>query len=144
MKVNIKRLDETAILPTYGSEEAAGFDFYALSDIVVPAGQSRVVSTGVAMSIPKGYEVQIRPRSGLSAKTQLRISNAPGTLDSDFTGEIKILVDNISRGIDDFIIKKGQRVAQGVLAPVVKAAFQLVHELEETERGEGGLGSTGE
>ena len=106
-------------------------------------GESAKVSTGLAFVIPEGYEVQIRPRSGLSMKTSLRISNAPGTIDQDFQGEICVLVDNISR-TESFIIARGDRIAQAVLCPVELCDVKEVKELgEKTQRSEGGWGSTG-
>jgi len=145
MKVKIKKLEDRAIIPEYKSEGAAGFDFHAIDSITVPAGRSMKVRTGIAMEIPAGYEVQIRPRSGLSANTSLRVSNSPGTLDSDFRGEIMILIDNIDQnGASSVRIDAGERIAQGVLQKVEQIEFIEVDELSETERGEGGFGSTGE
>jgi len=145
MKVKIKKLEDRAIIPEYKSEGAAGFDFHAIDSITVPAGRSMKVRTGIAMEIPAGYEVQVRPRSGLSANTSLRVSNSPGTLDSDFRGEIMILIDNIDQnGASSVRIDAGERIAQGVLQKVEQIEFVEVEELTETERGEGGFGSTGE
>jgi dUTP pyrophosphatase len=117
-------------------------DLHALSTHKLKPGESAKVSTGLAFIIPEGYEVQIRPRSGLSMKTSLRVSNAPGTVDQDFQGEVCVLIDNISR-TDSFIISKGDRIAQAVLCPVELCDVEEVKELgDKTERGTGGFGST--
>lgn len=167
VKIRIKKLHPDAVVPKYASELASGFDLVAVEDVIVKPGATVMVPTGIALEIPLGYELQIRPRSGISRKTKLRISNTPGTIDADYRGEIKILVDNIAPeteyaedilfGIDGkavyainegaplptYLIQKGDRIAQGVIVPVVRAEFEEVEELSETERGAGGFGSTG-
>lgn len=143
-KVKVMKLHPLAKVPEYATSGAAGFDFHALEDITVFPGKTVQVRTGLAFAIPNGYEIQVRPRSGLSAKTTLRVSNAPGTIDSDYRGEVMILLTNISASsFGDVRIYAGDRIAQGVLAPVVKAEFEEVGELSGTDRGENGFGSTG-
>lgn len=147
--VKIVRLHPDAMIPTYGTDGAAGFDFYALEDVTIDPGQTKLIKTGIAMAIPEGYEVQVRPRSGMSLKTLFRVANAPGTIDSDYRGECCIIGHNAGMVtyndlVDPTIeIKKGDRIAQGVLCEVPQANFQVVENLDETERGEGGFGSTG-
>lgn len=141
MKLGIKRLSESAIIPKYQSKQASGFDLHSVDNYVLKPGETHLISTGLAFDIPEGYEIQIRPRSGLSAKTGLRVANAPGTVDSDYTGEVKIIMANTGNLIE--IIDKGDRIAQAVLAPVVQAEIVEVDELKSTERAESGFGSTG-
>lgn len=192
--VKIKRLHPDAVIPRYATEGAAGFDLVAVEDVVIKPGETALVKTGIAVQLPEGYELQIRPRSGISKKTKLRISNSPGTVDADYTGEVGVLIDNIAlpdytawysnedgyvvaketvdymltlgsdienirwHGPDEttvplkfgwyrpdktYIIRKGDRVAQGVIAEAPQAIFVEVDELGETERGDGGFGSTG-
>ena len=140
--LKVKKLHPSANLPKRGRPKSSGLDLEALSTHKLKPGESAKVSTGLAFVIPEGYEVQIRPRSGLSAKTSLRISNAPGTIDQDFQGEICVLVDNISR-TESFIIARGDRIAQAVLCPVELCDVKEVKELgEKTQRSDGGFGST--
>jgi dUTP pyrophosphatase len=164
--VKIKRLHPDATVPQYATAGAAGFDLVAVEDVIIAPGETMKVRTGLAFELPPGYELQIRPRSGISAKTKLRVANAPGTVDADYRGEVCVLVDNVAptpyrrltyvRRIDgavysvdikrpegSYLIRKGDRVAQGVIAPVYRAAFEEVDELSETARGAGGFGSTG-
>lgn len=141
MKLGIKRLSESATLPKYQSKQASGFDLHSVDNYVLKPGETHLISTGLAFDIPEGYEIQIRPRSGLSAKTGLRVANAPGTVDADYTGEVKIIMANTGNLIE--IIDKGDRIAQAVLAPVVQAEIVEVEEINQTERGSAGFGSTG-
>lgn len=141
MVLKIKKLNTQAIIPAYQSEEAAGFDLHSIEDIVIKVGERKLIGTGLAFEIEKGYEVQIRPRSGLAFKHGITVLNSPGTIDSDYRGEIKVLLVNL--GEEDFEIKKGERIAQAVIAPVVQAEFEEVKELSDTKRGSGGFGSTG-
>jgi dUTP pyrophosphatase len=161
MDVKIRKLHEDARIPQYATEGSAGFDLVACEDVIIAPGETKLVRTGLAFEIPSGYELQIRPRSGISLKTKLRVANSPGTVDADFRGEVAVIIDNISKPHPRFflrhpsqwnitanregtyIIRKGDRIAQGVIAPVYRAAFEEVSELSETERGAGGLGSTG-
>lgn len=139
--IQLKRLRKSAVEPTYGSEGAAAFDLYAAEDVSLKPNETKVVPLGYAMGIENGYEVVIRPRSGLALKTGLRVANAPGTIDSDYTGEIGVIMHNTSN--EKRLIKSGDRVAQGVLQRVNKVHFVFVTQLTPTDRGEGGYGSTG-
>jgi dUTP pyrophosphatase len=146
MQVKIKKLHPDAIVPKYQTSGSAGFDIHIIEDAVIYPGETRILKTGLSFEIPEGYELQIVPRSGISAKSRLRISNSPGTVDSDFRGEVGIIVDNIDFSSDKRIphtIKKGDRVAQGKITPVIQAVFVEIDQLNETERGAGGFGSTG-
>jgi len=149
--LKIKKLenyDEALPLPSYETEGAAGADLRAClghdiegEKLVIYPGQRVLVPTGLSFEIPFGYEVQIRPRSGLSLKTSLLVVNSPGTIDCDYRGEVKIIMGNF--GEEEAVIIHGDRVAQMVIAPVTQANFVLTQDLSETARGEGGFGSTG-
>lgn len=140
--VEIMKLREDAVIPSYANDGDAGVDLCAVEDIVIPAKATGVIiPTGLAMALPLDYELQVRPKSGNSVKTTLRISNAPGTVDEGFRGEIGVIVDNI--GEEDLHIAKGKAVAQGVLNFVPKMRFIEVTKLSETSRGVGGYGSSG-
>lgn len=145
MKVRIKKLHEDAVIPTYGSKGAAGFDFYAIEDMAICVGDTVLIRTGLSFAIPEGYELQVRPRSGMSLKTKLRVANSPGTVDSDYRGEVCVIAEKISGGdTGPILIQKGDRIAQGVLNQVPQAEFEVVEVLDYTERGEGGFGSSGQ
>lgn len=137
----VKRLHPEAQLPIYKHEGDSGFNFITLEDVKIPAGNTVLVPTGLAMVIPSGYELQVRMRSGAASRSPLIVANAPGTVDSTYRGEIKLLIRNISDY--DFYIDKGSSIAQGVIAPVVMGVFEEVDILPDTERGDGGFGSTG-
>ncbi|OHE67472.1 MAG: deoxyuridine 5'-triphosphate nucleotidohydrolase [Treponema sp. GWB1_62_6] len=143
MEIRLVRLSEAARLPEYASAGAAGADLFALvpDGIVLEPGMRATVPTGLALAIPQGYEAQVRPRSGLAAKHGVTVLNAPGTIDSDYRGELKILLVNL--GDQPFEIRDGDRIAQLVVAPVSRARFVVGPELGGTERGSGGFGSTG-
>ena len=128
-------------LPAYATDGAAGMDVVSAEDVTLAPGTRHAVATGLAMAIPPGFEIQVRPRSGLALKHGISVPNAPGTIDSDYRGELKVIL--INHGAQPFEILRGDRVAQLVLAPVTRAAWLPVEELESTERGEGGFGSTG-
>lgn len=146
-EVAIKQLPHAAglPLPAYESAGAAGMDLFAavLADapVILKAGERKLVATGISIALPLHFEAQIRPRSGLAIKHGLTCLNSPGTIDSDYRGEIKVIL--INHGAADFIINRGERIAQMVIAPVVQARWHLVDELPETKRGSGGFGSTG-
>ncbi|PFS53513.1 deoxyuridine 5'-triphosphate nucleotidohydrolase [Bacillus cereus] len=166
LRVKIKRVKDVE-LPKYAKPGDAGFDLVAAEDVVIKPGETKVIPTGLAFEIPPGYEMQIRPRSGMSRKTKLRV--VLGTIDSGYRGEVGVIADNASLieyasqprfatgilvGDNDFnitkpikyetiLINKGDRIAQGVIAPVLKAHFIEVDELSESDRGTGGFGSTG-
>ena len=128
-------------LPAYATAGAAGMDVLAAEDVTLAPGARHAVATGLSVAIPEGYEIQVRPRSGLAFKHGITVPNTPGTIDSDYRGELKVLL--INHGTEDFAIARGDRVAQLVLAPVTMAHWDEVDDLDATERGEGGFGSTG-
>jgi dUTP pyrophosphatase len=141
MNIRIKKLDPRGVIPAYQTEEAAGFDLHSIDDVILAKGERKLIGTGLAFGIDAGYEVQIRPRSGLALKHGITVLNTPGTIDSDYRGEIKVLLINL--GDEPFEIKEGERIAQAVIKEVVQATFELVEELDDTVRGVGGFGSTG-
>lgn len=179
MNVRIKRLHPDAVIPQYAKPGDSGFDLVAVEDVVISPGETQLVPTGLAFEIPEGYELLVRPRSGLSYKTKLRVANPPGTIDAGFRGEVKVIIDNIAQprysivldgeillcnqygdvydvnnedamfeyGMEihgSYLIRKGDRIAQGVIAPVIRATFEETDgDLTETERGSGGFGHTG-
>jgi dUTP pyrophosphatase len=132
-------------LPEYKTAEAAGVDLIAAVPVDAPVtlapGQRALIPTGLAMALPPGFEAQIRPRSGLAIKDGVTCLNTPGTIDSDYRGEVKIIL--INHGAEPFVVKRGERIAQMVIAPVVQARFALAESLDDTARGAGGFGSTG-
>ena len=142
-KILIKKLSKTAIVPKYETQGASGVDISANinEDLTLATNESTLVPTGIAVSIPQGFEIQIRPRSGLAAKKGISVLNTPGTIDADYRGEIKVIL--INHGNEPFIIRNGDRIAQMVVCPIVQAKFEQVDELNDTERGSGGFGSTG-
>ena len=141
--LKIKRLHPDAVIPAYQSEGAAGFDLHAVESVEAPSGKTVMVKTGLSVEVPPGYELQIRPRSGVSLKTGLMVKNSPGTIDSDYRGEVCIIIYNNGEWFGGHYINKGDRIAQAVLKRVERAAIQEVEELSTTVRGTGGLGSTG-
>jgi len=147
VRIQIRQLPhgEGLALPSYQTEHAAGLDLLAaLPDgepMVIESGAYAMVPTGLTIALPAGYEAQVRPRSGLAAKHGVTVLNSPGTIDADYRGEINVLLINHGRG--GFTIRRGERIAQMVVAPVAQAGFDVVAELPQTERGSGGFGSTG-
>lgn len=144
MQVKIKCTAEPgAILPVYKTEGAAGADIcaYLQEKIILKKGEHALIPTGLKFEIPLGYEIQVRPRSGLAAKNGVTVLNTPGTIDSDYRGEVKVILINL--GNEDFTICNGDRIAQIIAAPVTQALFEITDALSETSRGEGGFGSTG-
>ena len=141
--VPVKRLPhgEGLELPAYATGGAAGMDVLAAEDVTLAPGARHAVATGLAVAIPPGYEIQVRPRSGLALKHGISVPNSPGTIDSDYRGELKVIL--INHGAEAFEVRRGDRIAQLVLAPVTLASWLPVEELDETARGEGGFGSTG-
>jgi len=141
--VQVRRLPhgEGLDLPRYATAGAAGMDVLSAEDVTLEPGARHAVATGLALAIPHGYEIQVRPRSGLALKHGISVPNTPGTIDSDYRGELKVIL--INHGGAPFEIRRGDRVAQIVLAPVTLAAWDEVAQLDETERGAGGFGSTG-
>ena len=142
-KILIKRLSKEISLPKYETAGSSGMDLAAniAGNINIDPGKTAIIPTGLALSVPKGFEVQIRPRSGLAAKKKISVLNTPGTIDSDYRGEIKVIL--INQGQETFKVEKGLRIAQMVVCPVVEAQIKEVEDLSETERGKGGFGSTG-
>ena len=142
-KVLIKRLDPAVKLPVYKTNGASGMDLIAFINkpINIKPKTSSLIPTGLSVAFSKDYEIQIRPRSGLAAKNNISVLNAPGTIDSDYRGEIKVILYN--HGNNDFAINNGDRIAQMILAPVVKIELEETKNLPETIRGKGGFGSTG-
>lgn len=172
VQIKVKRLHSEAVIPFYAKPGDAGFDLVAVEDMIIEPGESGRIRIGIALEIPDGYEMQVRPRSGVSANTKLRVSNTPGTIDSGYRGEICVLMDNtnkrpeklttssyggfMGRSLKDevvrtstacikgaYVIRKGDRIAQGVLAKVPKAKFEVVDELSQSARGAGGFGHSG-
>lgn len=141
--VRIRRLPhgEGLALPGYSTPGAAGMDVLAAEEVTLAPGARHAVATGFAVAIPAGYEIQVRPRSGLALKHGISVPNTPGTIDSDYRGELKVIL--INHGSEAFAIARGDRIAQLVLAPVTLAVWDEVAELDETARGAGGFGSTG-
>ena len=142
-KVLIKRLDPAVKLPVYKTNGASGMDLIAFINkpINIKPKTSSLIPTGLSVAFSKDYEIQIRPRSGLAAKNNISVLNAPGTIDSDYRGEIKVILYN--HGNNDFAVNNGDRIAQMILAPVVKMELEETNSLPETIRGKGGFGSTG-
>ncbi len=142
-KILIKRLSKEISLPKYETAGSSGMDLAAniADNISIDPGKTAIIPTGLALSVPKGFEVQIRPRSGLAAKKKISVLNTPGTIDSDYRGEIKVIL--INQGQETFKVEKGLRIAQMVVCPVAQAQIKEVEDLSETERGKGGFGSTG-
>ncbi len=143
--IQLKRL-ENALgleLPNYATEKSAGMDLVAAIDeeIIIEPGQRALIKTGLAIALPDGYEAQVRPRSGLALKNGVTVLNSPGTIDADYRGEIGVILVNF--GKDDFIVARGMRIAQMIIAQYTRASFEEVAELSETARGAGGFGSTG-
>lgn len=182
INVKVRKLHDDAVIPRYATDGASGFDLVAVEDVIISPGETKLVRTGLAFEIPPGYEMQIRPRSGISLKTKLRVANSPGTIDEDFRGEVCVIVDNTTQfnyevawgeinavchnalhtldssgytpqgnilteesvPVGTYIIRKGDRIAQGVIVPIVRADFEVTDgELTETGRGAGSFGSTG-
>ena len=142
-EILIKRLSKNVNLPKYETEGSSGMDLSAdiNSKIDLEPGESSIIPTGISVSIPRNFEIQIRPRSGLAAKKQITVLNTPGTIDADYRGEIKVILINLGRKI--FTVEKGARIAQMILCPIEKAKIKEVQDLEKTNRGNKGFGSTG-
>ena len=143
IKILIKRLSKKVTLPKYETSGSSGMDLAANinTNIELDPGKSTIVPTGQSVAIPKGFEIQIRPRSGLAAKNNISVLNTPGTIDADYRGEIKVILINLSN--KTFIIEQGLRIAQMVVCPIIQAELEEVNELNDTTRGKGGFGSTG-
>lgn len=142
-EILIKKKFEKILTPEYATTGSSGMDIsaYLEKPITIEPGKISIISTGFSLSIPQGFEIQIRPRSGLAAKKGITVLNTPGTIDSDYTGELKIILINLSN--EKFIVNNEDRIAQMVVCPVIQAKLKMVKELPETTRGAGGFGSTG-
>ncbi len=142
-KALIKKLNKSVSIPEYKTNGSSGLDLKAFleKDLIVKSNETVLVPTGLSIAVDQNLEVQIRPRSGLAAKNNITVLNTPGTIDSDYRGEIKVILINLGR--DDFVIKNGDRIAQMVICPVIKTEFEIVDELPNSPRGLGGFGSTG-
>jgi len=168
INVNIRKLHADAVIPRYATEGAAAFDLVSVADVIIAPGDTALVPIGLAFEIPIGYEMQIRPRSGITKNTKLRVGNAPATIDSDYRGEVSVIIDNIAqkeyeyaRGyftidgvftawdigtsypIGTYLIRKGDRIAQALIQRIPHVEFTQVDALSETERGDGGFGHSG-
>ena len=143
VKILIKKTDKEVITPKYKTDGSSGVDLSAFLEkkVVIKPNSSELIPTGLQVAIPEEFEIQIRPRSGLAAKENIGVLNSPGTIDSDYRGELKIILFN--HGKEDFIINNGDRIAQMVLVPIIKMEFEEVDSLPDTVRGQGGFGSTG-
>ena len=142
-EILIKRLSDKVVLPKYETEGSSGLDLAAHinESVEIKPASTAIIPTGLAVSIPKNFEIQIRPRSGLAAKNQISVLNTPGTIDADYRGELKVILINL--GTKSFLVENGTRIAQMVLCPVIKADLKEVKTLDDTKRGSGGFGSTG-
>ena len=143
VKILVKKFDKNVKLPTYKTSGSSGMDLMAhiKNKKTINPGKTLIIPTGIAVTVPKNYEIQIRPRSGLAAKKGISILNTPGTVDSDYRGEIKIILINFSKKL--FVVKSGDRIAQMILCPIAKGKLKEVIKLPRTIRGKGGFGSTG-
>ena len=143
VKILVKRFDKNIKLPTYKTSGSSGMDLVANNKKKITINPTKIsmIPTGIAVAIPKNYEIQIRPRSGLAAKKSVSVLNTPGTIDSDYRGEIKIILINLSKKL--FVVKSGDRIAQMILCPIAKGKLKEVKKLPRTIRGKGGFGSTG-
>ena len=141
LDVSVKILDDRAVLPSFATDGAAGFDFVSIENVEISEGKTVMVRTGLAFAVPLGFELQVRARSGMASKGII-VTNGPGTVDSDYRGEVKVLLTNVSHK-GAFVIKHGDRIAQGVINQLPWVCLVKRDELSETERGSGGFGSTG-
>lgn len=141
IRVKVLRLTDLAILPKYEHEDDSGLDLFSTEDEELEPGETKLIRTGIAIELPNGVEAQIRPRSGLALKYSITVLNTPGTIDAGYRGEVGIILINHGRNL--FRISRGMKIAQMVIAPVLRAQIEEVEELTETRRGEGGFGSTG-
>ena len=143
VKILVKKFDKNIKLPVYKTSGSSGMDLvaYTKKKIIISPSKTAMVPTGISLAIPKNYEIQIRPRSGLAAKKNISVLNTPGTIDSDYRGEIKIILINL--GKKSFVVKSGDRIAQMVLCPIAKGKLEEVKNLPKTIRGKKGFGSTG-
>jgi dUTP pyrophosphatase len=139
--LKIQKLAEDAIVPSYAHSDDSGMDLYAVEPAVIPVGGRKLIKTGISIQLPPNTEAQVRPRSGLALKHGISVTNAPGTVDEGYRGEIGVILEN--RGQSSFNVGKGMKIAQMVIMPVIRPQIQVVNDLSETERGQCGFGSTG-
>lgn len=147
MEIKWKKLKENAIIPTYAHGKGdSGFDFHCIDNFTLQPGDTKLISTGLVVEIPEGYEMQIRCKSGLSVKNNITIINSPGTIDASYRGEIKIILHKIkaNQNSEDKVFKKGDKIAQGIICEVFHPDFKVSDDLTKTERNAGGFGSTGD
>lgn len=141
MTLSFKRVHPDAVLPAYAHPSDAGMDIRSVEELTIPVGKRALVHTGLVINLPPAYEAQVRPRSGLALKSGVTVLNTPGTIDAGYRGEIGVILINL--GENDFVIRKGDRIAQLVIAPVTQPIVVEATEIDETDRGTGGFGSTG-
>jgi len=141
MKLKILKLTDLAILPKYEHPDDSGLDLFAIEELEIPSGESKLIHTGISIQLPQGTEAQIRPRSGLALNHQITVLNTPGTVDEGYRGEIGVIL--INHGMHSFRVTKGMKIAQMVITPVVRVEVEEVDSLSSTSRGIGGFGSTG-
>ena len=141
MKLYFKKLEEDVTIPQFKTEGSAGMDVQSREDFILKPGHFKIVKTGLSCAVEPGYELQVRPRSGLAAKNGVTVLNTPGTIDSDYRGELKVILINLSDR--DFVVNSGERIAQIIVSPVTVADFKITDSLSDTQRGEKGFGSTG-
>ena len=139
--LKIKKLHDDAIVPNFAHKGDAGMDLYSIEEVVIPASESRLIKTGISIALPKNTEAQVRPRSGLALKHSVTVLNTPGTIDEGYRGEIGVIL--INHGKEDFTVNKNMKIAQMVVKPIYDINILEVNDLDDTERGNGGFGSTG-
>ncbi len=141
MKIKIQKINNDAVVPHYVHKGDAGMDLYSVEEVILAAGERKLIGTGLKFEIPMGFELQVRPKSGLAANFGVTVLNTPGTVDSGYRGEVKVILYNSSK--NEYQVKKGEKIAQAVIAKYEEAEIEEVAELSETSRGDGGFGSTG-
>ena len=141
MKIKIQKINNDAVVAHYVHKGDAGMDLYSVEEVILAAGERKLIGTGLKFEIPMGFELQVRPKSGLAANFGVTVLNTPGTVDSGYRGEVKVILYNSSK--NEYQVKKGEKIAQAVIAKYEEAEIEEVAELSETSRGDGGFGSTG-
>ncbi len=139
--LKVKKLNEEAIIPNFAHKGDAGMDLYSIEEVVIPKSETRLIKTGISIELPKMTEAQVRPRSGLALKHSITVLNSPGTIDEGYRGEIGVIL--INHGKEDFVVTKNMKIAQMVIKPIYEISIEEVNDLSDTDRGEGGFGSTG-
>ncbi len=141
MEVKVKKIHEDAKIPAYAHEGDSGMDLYSVEETILQPGETKLVKTGLQIAVPKGFEAQVRPKSGLAAKFGITVLNTPGTVDSGYRGEVMVIL--VNHGKEEYKVEKGKKIAQMVIAKVEEAKIEVVEDLEDTTRKDGGFGSTG-